>query len=1619
MTNLDRTESASFKSLRYIYVVITALISHVFYAQQIQIVDNLSPSQLIEEHLAIGCVEVSDITSSINGSVNQINSYGYFERGSSNFPFENGIVLTTGSAISAGNTQNTITLNEGDTNWGTDSDLENALGITNTLNATSIEFNFTSVTNQIQFNYILASEEYYANFPCDYSDGFAFLIKEAGSTMPYTNIAIIPGTNTSVNTNTIHEEIVGICPAQNEAYFEGYNIGDTNFNGRTTVMTATANIEPYVEYHIKLIVADQSDESYDSAVFIEGNSFNSSVDLGSDISTCANNTTLNAEIDNNNASYEWYFNNGVINGETTPSLNVTESGEYRVLIRIPLNNDFCEIEDSVQVNLNDAQTLSGITNFSLCDTAENDGIRVFNLDTKTPEILALLAPSNYSISYHLSENDAITNNNSLSSLIQNSNNPQTLFVRIEDIDNGCLTYAQFDLIVNPSPEIIEPEPLIICDPDAANGATQVDLTQLNDEVSNNNPDVLITYHYSQTDANTGDNPINSIFVNTNSNQNVFIRVTNPDTGCSDTTSVSITLLETPQINSDPQTINACEDDDDGFETFDLSTVINDILQGLTNVTVTFHTTNQDAQTGDNPIQDITNYENTTPNVQVVYVRVVSADNDCPAISTVTLYSNILESETNIRNFYRCDDASNDGISNFNLTNIANTIINGLPNTTVTFYENEQDQLNETNAIDQNTPYQVTSSPHTLYITISNDDCTHLSSINLIINPPVIIQPLSPVDYCDTDDDGFTSIDLSTFDTYFGEGITDPQVSYYLTQQNADDLEGALPPFYTNISNPQTLYISVRNGSTGCRDTAEIQINVIPAPTVIQPSDIIICDDNQDGFYIVNLDDKISEMISDTTNLNISFFTSLNDANSNIDAIENTDTYNANTQTIYSRIESDITSCYAVAVFDIIINTEPYFPEISNYSNCESDGNQTAEFVFINKDEEILDGQTGKRVLYFTEENHAINRTNIIDKTVAYTNTSNPQTIYVRTENISDVSCYNTASFSIDVGSNPIYNTPLDQAVCDDISNDGQEIFDLSIVTNQISLNSPENLTITYHRTLNEANNAQNSLPLDFANEENPQQIYARIDNGTHCFGIAEFGLQVIQVPIVNSAPEIVLCDDDYDEITTFDLTVSESEVLNIRQDDIAISYHADLNDVENHIEIQNPNAYNNTSNPQTVYIKITNTISLCYVSVPIDLHVNIPPQILAPLVQVCEPDNLTYNLSDALPTLIGNQQNIETTFYANLTNAENESNALDTNYTYTSYNDTIYVRAENTLTNCVQISSFNLIINPTPVAHSAPNLETCDDDFDAMHLFDLSDQTPIILGNQSANQYTVSYFELEEEAIDNANTIQDLNYVAYDNQTLYARIENNTTNCFSITSFDIFVHRKPELNIPDQTVCLNNLPLVVSADTGFASDSYQWSTNATTPTIDITQVGTYSVTVTTPYGCSTSTTFNVIESEQATIEFTETVDFSDPNNITVTISGIGDYVYILDGGAPQESNIFYNVTLGPHTIEVYDLNGCASAIKEIVVVDAPLFFTPNNDGQNDVWQITGIEKLEGTIVYIFDRYGKLLKTLSHTSIGWDGTYNNSPMPTSDYWFLAKVKKDESEFEVKGHFTLKR
>src|SRR5690606_31057867 len=110
-------------------------------------------------------------------------SWGYFNKGTTNFPFNEGVVLMTGPANNAGNFFIPTALGTGSTGTlgtGGDPDLAAAIGVntSNLIDATYIQFDFTPVTNQITFNYIFASEEYDGSYPCSFTDGFALLIKK-------------------------------------------------------------------------------------------------------------------------------------------------------------------------------------------------------------------------------------------------------------------------------------------------------------------------------------------------------------------------------------------------------------------------------------------------------------------------------------------------------------------------------------------------------------------------------------------------------------------------------------------------------------------------------------------------------------------------------------------------------------------------------------------------------------------------------------------------------------------------------------------------------------------------------------------------------------------------------------------------------------------------------------------------------------------------------------------------------------------------------------------------------------------------------------------------------------------------------------------------------------------------------------------------------------------------------------------------------------------------------------------------------------------------------------------------------------------------------------------------
>ena len=290
----------------------------------------------------------------------------------------------------------------------------------------------------------------------------------------------------------------------------------------------------------------------------------------------------------------------------------------------------------------------------------------------------------------------------------------------------------------------------------------------------------------------------------------------------------------------------------------------------------------------------------------------------------------------------------------------------------------------------------------------------------------------------------------------------------------------------------------------------------------------------------------------------------------------------------------------------------------------------------------------------------------------------------------------------------------------------------------------------------------------------------------------------------------------------------------------------------------------------------------------------------------------------------------------------------------------------------------------------------------------------------------LQYYETYNNALIEANPLSSTftNTIPY-NQTIYARVENSNA-CYGISEVVLTVFELPNIETEFETqYCLNFFPETLTLNGGIINDLpnnyfYLWSTGEDTSTIEINVPGTYTVRVSNTNGCFKDRTITVLPSNIATVTNVEVVDASQNNSISIFVSGEGDYEYAFNDiiGPYQDSPIFEDVQPGLYTVYIRDKNNCGIIDELISVIGFPKFFTPNDDNNNDFWQVIGISSQfqASSSVLIFDRYGKLLKELNPLSVGWDGTFNGAKLPTSDYWFKVKLQDGRT---FTSHFTLKR
>ncbi|MDM1553250.1 MULTISPECIES: choice-of-anchor L domain-containing protein [Chryseobacterium] len=378
---------------------------------------------------------------------NQNRSWGYFNKGTTNFPFNRGIILSTGFAKNAGNSF-VADLND-DLGTGGDVDLATALGIPNDklANATYIEFDFVAVSSEITFKYLFASKEYQDNFPCNITDGFALLLKKAGDPT-YTNMAVLPNGG-PVSVTNIRPGYPN-CGPKNEAYYGGTNTAqiETNFNGRTIPLTAKATVIPGQTYHFKMVLADFQDPNYDSAVFLDAGSFDlgvsilgpGGVKLPSSVNMCDNTPqTFTASVQVPNVTYQWFLNNNPIPGATNASYTATQPGVYSV--KVYIQGSSCPGEATITVVGGTSPTVQNAT-LTACYVAGN---ATYNLPLAQP---AISTTAGAVFTYYTTLADADAGNaNTIPNPTAYQSAGGTVYVRVR---NGfCAKVAELTLVKAP------------------------------------------------------------------------------------------------------------------------------------------------------------------------------------------------------------------------------------------------------------------------------------------------------------------------------------------------------------------------------------------------------------------------------------------------------------------------------------------------------------------------------------------------------------------------------------------------------------------------------------------------------------------------------------------------------------------------------------------------------------------------------------------------------------------------------------------------------------------------------------------------------------------------------------------------------------------------------------------------------------------------------------------------------------------------------------------------------------------------------------------------------------------------------------------------------------------
>jgi gliding motility-associated-like protein len=1174
--------------------------------------------------------------------------------------------------------------------------------------------------------------------------------------------------------------------------------------------------------------------------------------------------------------------------------------------------------------------------------------------------------------------------------------------------------------------------------------------------------------YYATLANAVDNisALPNIIANTSNPQQIFAKVTNMTTGCSTIIDFNLRVYPVPNASISASTAQICPGE--------LVTVT---ITGTPGAIVEYRIGSGAVQNAVLDVNGIFTFEDspmTISTYSLLNTKIVGTDGATlcsqPLNTAVTVTVNTLQAPTFITNSPICQNET------------ASITFTGTPNATIQFSLNGVVHNVTLSGSGEyvHTEANVVGNIEVILLN-TRDTVAPFCSLDLnsastiVVNTLPVITVPTPLSICS--DNPTLGTALFSLDSKIEEIRNNDAslvVTFYISALEAQlgNTANALPLQFE--SGNRTVYVRVVS-AFGCVSFTELELRVLAVPLATVPAPIQVCEMDHSGVGEFDLTLAIPEIIAGNTQpVTVTFYESLLNAQNAQNEILNITARHYPSRSLFVRVDNG--NCFEIIEMQLMVNLNPVIPVLNPYVLCDDDFDGERVFDLTSLNNTILDNLNPAihTVRFYTSENSALNMPlDFIGLPQNYTNeTPFIQILWVRLENTL-THCFEVKSFEIkaNVGLTLPQNIVLNEC---DTNNDGFASFNLQQANSLLLVNatSSSNYQVTYYSTLMGAQNADASqLITNTNNFDNPVAVNSTIgvrvmDLITNCVSTTTVQLHTVALPnveVLNLAP-LTRCDvitpNDGQEF--FDLSIYENSIRG-GIDDLLISYHASVGEANSG---SNPivDYTHYLSGTRTIYVRVINTsiaTPQCSVVVPLQLQVNALPVLVLNRLSICDANSsgfAAFDLQANSLQLLGTSQSpsqFTVSFYKNSSTTQ-----LITQNPYTNAVanlEVIYVKIVNNVSGCEIVQPLELKVDAGAMATAPSPLAKCDleGDNDGVVTFDLTSLNNQVLNGQDPTTFLVTYHLNNSNAVTGVNPI--LNPESYQNilspynQTIFIRVKNTafTTSCTAVTSVRLTVEPLLEPKIVTDnnanTICvdyetgavLSNLLLRSSIQGSMYT--YTWYLNgavipgatASTYLVNRAEPGNYSVLVNnmgTGLGCASSPSddFEVIQSGPASIiDYTTSSAFASNASINVEVEGYGEYWFQLnDGAIVNNGGLFTDVAPGTYTVTVYDRKtnspSCDSvSIFNIQIIDYPKFFTPNADGYNDTWNITSLKNQANSKITIFDRYGKLLKSISPAGEGWDGTFNGHALLATDYWFVVTYEEEGMQKEFKSHFSLKR